>query len=325
MKNKIKSIIFLIIILSIYSCNSPEKKDTEKDDTQKTLKGRISISGAFALYPMTVRWAEEFNKIHPKIQIDISAGGAGKGMTDALTQMVDIGMFSRNIRQAEKDKGVWWVAVAKDAVLPTINANNPLINLLKKKGITNKKFIDIFVKNKIKYWDDCYNGTENKHKIHVFTRSDACGAAEMWAQYLGVHQENLSGIGVFGDPGISDALRKDKNGISYNNIIYIYDNNTRKKYNGIEVIPIDLNENGIIDEDEKFYDNLDAIMGAIKSEKYPSPPSRNLYLVTKGKPENPIVIEFLNWILTNGQKYLNEAGYTQLSEEKILKEIKKLN
>jgi len=44
----------------------------------------IKISGAFALYPMTVKWTEEYQKIHPETKIEVSAGGAGKGMTDTL-------------------------------------------------------------------------------------------------------------------------------------------------------------------------------------------------------------------------------------------------
>ena len=56
----------------------------------KELKGQISLSGAFALYPLAVKWAEEFKKIHPKVKIDISGGGAGKGITDALVKVVDL-------------------------------------------------------------------------------------------------------------------------------------------------------------------------------------------------------------------------------------------
>ncbi|MCE8429450.1 MAG: hypothetical protein J5U19_13805, partial [Candidatus Methanoperedens sp.] len=52
--------------------------------TSQELEGTISLSGAFALYPMAVRWGEEFQKLHPKVKVDISAGGAGKGMTDTL-------------------------------------------------------------------------------------------------------------------------------------------------------------------------------------------------------------------------------------------------
>ena len=57
----------------------------------------IRISGAWALYPLAVSWAGEYNKTHPAIRVDVSAGGAGKGMTDALTGLADLGMVSRAI------------------------------------------------------------------------------------------------------------------------------------------------------------------------------------------------------------------------------------
>ena len=67
-------------------------------------KGHITISGAWALYPMAVKWAEEFQKVYPGIKIDISAGGAGKGITDALSGSVDLGMVSRDINPQELQK-----------------------------------------------------------------------------------------------------------------------------------------------------------------------------------------------------------------------------
>lgn len=81
------------------------------------LQGTITVSGAWALYPMMVRWGEEFQKLHPDVKFDISAGGAGKGMADALSGAVDIGMVSRTIYPEEVEKGAFWVAVTKDAVL----------------------------------------------------------------------------------------------------------------------------------------------------------------------------------------------------------------
>src|SRR5512143_3247810 len=91
------------------------------------LKGTITASGAFALYPLMVKWGEEYQKLHPGVQFDISAGGAGKGMTDALGGQVDIGMVSRSIKPEEVQKGAYWVAVTKDAVFPPINAKNPVL------------------------------------------------------------------------------------------------------------------------------------------------------------------------------------------------------
>ncbi|MBN2519826.1 MAG: PstS family phosphate ABC transporter substrate-binding protein [Bacteroidales bacterium] len=311
------AIITYAFLFGITGCKNPQESKSQG------IKGNISISGAFAIYPITVRWAEEFQKIYPEVKIDISAGGAGKGMADALSQMVDLGMFSREVTKEEKDKGAWWIALTKDAVLPTVNANNPFINELKKTGVSRDNFIKIYITGEITSWEKLIN-TNKTAKINIFTRSDACGAAAMWAQYLGKNQEDLLGLGVFGDPGVSDAVKNDIYGLGFNNVIYVYDINTRTKYDKLEVIPIDLNENGSIDKEENFYDSLDLVMKAIKDDIYPSPPARDLYYVSKGKPERVVVIKFIEWILTEGQQYVKEAGYVQLSDEKIKAELKKL-
>src|ERR1700690_3343061 len=60
--------------------------------TAAPLSGNISVSGAFALYPMMTVWAADFTKINPNVQFDVQGGGAGKGMTDTLSGAVDIGM-----------------------------------------------------------------------------------------------------------------------------------------------------------------------------------------------------------------------------------------
>ncbi|MEZ5199321.1 MAG: substrate-binding domain-containing protein [Bacteroidales bacterium] len=214
------------------------RREANKDDN----KGTISISGAFALYPLTVSWADEFQKLHPGIRIDISAGGAGKGMADALSGMVDLGMFSRGISPEEKSKGCWWIAVAKDAVLPTVNDQNPWLDQLKRNGVSKKTFEEIYLKDEKWEWSSLVN-TGDKQKLNIYTRSDACGAAQMWGEFLGNDQESLKGIGVFGDPGMADAVKRDRFGVGYNNVIYVYDLKTRECYDGLDVIPINLNEN----------------------------------------------------------------------------------
>ena len=317
---RIAPIVLLSLLVFTIGCNSPEGGKLRK---KGGLKGKISISGAFALYPMGVKWAEEFQKLHPDVRIDISAGGAGKGMMDVLSGMVDIAMVSREISQTEIDKGAWFLAVTKDAVLPTINSQNPVVADILAKGFTKEIFTEIYLKEKKHTWGE-YLDNADQSKINVYTRSDACGAAEMWGKYLGKNQESLLGVGVFGDPGIADAVKNDIFGIGFNNVIYAYDIQSRKKYNGMEVVPIDLNGNRIIDPEENFYGSLDEIMNAIQTDLYPSPPARDLYLVSKGKPDNPAVLAFLGWILTEGQQYVHEGGYVQLPEGKIINEKLKL-
>lgn len=291
---------------------------------QERLKGQISISGAFALYPMVVRWAEEFRKLHPDVRIDISAGGAGKGITDALSGMVEIGMVSREISAEEIKKGAFPIAVTKDAVVAVVSAQNPLINEILAKGLKKEAANNIWITGSIKTWSQAFV-VKSAVPLHVYSRSDACGAAEMWAKFFGKKQEDLLGIGVFGDPGLAQAVKKDPLGIGFNNIGYVYDAKTKQQVKGIRVLPIDLNANGKIDTDENFYNSMNDLIAAIASGKYPSPPARELYFVTKGNPKsNRLVSEFVKWVLTSGQKYVSEAGYIALPKEKIAGELKKI-
>lgn len=293
------------------------------DAAQGGPKGTITLSGAWALYPMAVKWAEEYQKLNPGVRIDISAGGAGKGMADALAGMVDIGMVSRAINPAEEAKGAWWLAVTKDAVVPVVNAKNPAIKELLMHGIKKEGFIGIWITENIKNWG-ALAGAPNKDSVHVYTRSDACGAAQTWAEYLGKKQEDLKGVGVYGDPGLAGAVKADPLGIGYNNINYAYDNKSLQPLDGLAIAPIDVNGDGSIGKDESFYSTRDDLVKAINDGRYPSPPARELYFVCKGKPEKEHVRQFLKWILTDGQKYVPETGYINLPAEKIEKGLKKL-
>jgi len=307
-----KIIIILIASVLLSACTSSQKKEQT-----------ISISGAFALYPLVIKWSEEYKKENPDVRFNISAGGAGKGMADALSGTVDLGMFSREFVQAEIDKGVWWVAVTKDAVIPTINAENPVLEVLKRRGITRDEFRELYIEGKYTNWNQL-PGISTDQPINVFTRSDACGAAGTWADYIGGKQEDLKGVGVFGDPGLADAVVKDPKGIGFNNTIYLYDIKTGKKNQGIEVIPIDVNENGQLDAEEAFYDSFNEVLAAIAEGKYPSPPARALYLVANGKPDKQSTLDFLKWVVTDGQKYVSEAGYVPLSQSKLDEQVSKL-
>ena len=278
-------------------------------------EGTITISGAFALYPLMVRWGEEYQKLHPGVQFDISAGGAGKGMTDALAGAVEIGMVSRAVSPEEEAKGAFWVEVVKDAVFPTISPQNPVYADLMAKGITQEIFVGIFITGEITTWGQVVGRPEVTDIIHVYTRSDACGAAEVWAKFLGGAQENLLGIGVSSDPGLLDAVIKDPLGIGYNNLNYAFDANTGLPVAGAAVVPVDANGNSTADPEE-LLDTKEKAIAAVATGLYPSPPARALNLVTLGKP-SALVQAFIQWILTDGQQYISEVGYIPLTAEQL--------
>ena len=334
MKKLTLPLLSIVVVASMLltACGSPATP-TEAPATQAPavqppasapeLDGNIAISGAFALYPMMTRWAEEFQKLHPKVTFDISGGGAGKGMTDAISGAVDIGMVSRSIKPEEEAQGAYGVAVVKDAVFPVVNASNPVIDDIKAKGITQETFTKIFITGEITTWGQVAGKPEITDEIHVYTRSDACGAAEMWAKFLGdKKQEDLLGVGVNADPGLLEAVLKDPLGIGYNNLGYAFDQTTGLPVAGILPAPIDINTNGTADPDE-VADKMAKATELIATGKYPSPPARPLNVVTHGKPTG-LTQTFILWILTDGQQFVGEAGYVQLAPEQLAESLEKV-
>jgi phosphate transport system substrate-binding protein len=313
--------IVVVASVCILGCQKPGGSE-QATPANTEPSGTIRVSGAWALYPMMVKWAEEYQKLHPTIRVDVSAGGAGKGAADALAGLVEIGMISRNIKPEEVSQGAFFVPVVKDAVFPVISAQNPVIEQLKKKGLKQKQLIDLFINGATPTWGQLVGGP-GKDKVQVYTRSDSCGAAETWAQYLGKKkQEELKGTGVYGDPGIAEAVRRDPVGIGYNNLNYAYDARTGNPVEGLFVLPIDVNENGVIDPEEILATKADAIK-AVQSGKYPSPPARDLFLMTK-TAFNGLAKDFVHWILTDGQKFVDEVGYIKLLDEQITDALKNL-
>jgi phosphate transport system substrate-binding protein len=321
MKNKLHKLLTILILgtLVLNACGTEPVSNGDGD----TLSGIIAVSGAFALYPMMTVWADEFNKLHPDVQFDVQGGGAGKGMTDTLAGAVDIGMISREIKPEEAAQGAFWVSVTKDAVFPIVSANNPLAADIMSKGISQETFASIFITGEITTWGEVVGKPEITEEIHVYTRSDSAGAAEQWAKFSGGDaQDDLKGIGINGEPAMVDTVLKDPLGIGFGNLNSVFDLSNGNLIAGVIVPPIDINANGQADPEEVYTVKQDAF-DAVANGIYPSPPARFENLATKGKPTGLTLI-FIEWILTDGQQYLEQGGYVPLTPEQQAESLQKL-
>jgi phosphate transport system substrate-binding protein len=322
--------LFVVASLLLTGCGSstPEPAPAETTEaspgqSDESLNGIISVSGAFALYPMMTVWADEFHKLHPDVEFDVQGGGAGKGMTDTIAGAVDIGMISRSIKPEEEAQNIFWVSVTKDAVFPIISSENPMAEQILARGISQEIFAKIYITGEIKTWGEVVGDPTITDEIHVFTRSDAAGAAEQWSKFAGgAAQEDLKGIGVNGEPSILDTVIKDPLGIGYGNLNSIFDLSSGSTVPGIIIPPIDIDKNGKADAVEIYKVKEDAF-NAVAKGTYPSPPARFENLATLGKPEG-LTLAFIEWILTDGQQDLESAGYIPLTPEQQAESLAKL-
>ena len=223
-------------------------------------------------------------------------------------------MVSRELKAPECQRGAMAVAVAQDAVVPISNIRHPLYRHLLRRGLSQKVACGIWVTGTIKTWGQAA-GVNSHVLINVYTRSDACGAAETFAAWLKSHQEDLRGTGVYGDPGIVRQVANDPYGLGMCNISYAFDDQTGRPNEGIALFPIDANGDGRISKEEQFYASKQMLIKAIQDGRYPCPPARQLYVVSKGKPQDAIVKAFLRFILEEGQQYNVPAGFIPVNEK----------
>ncbi|HUS99479.1 MAG TPA: PstS family phosphate ABC transporter substrate-binding protein [Candidatus Thermoplasmatota archaeon] len=308
-------ILSMIGIVGLSGCTSQQKNT-------------IKVEGAFALQPMMQKWATEYEKTHPNVTIDINANGAGAGMADALKGIANIGMVSRDIYNSEIQQGAFWVSVAKDAVVATMNSDNPVKNIIFSRGVTKQQFKDIFITGNISTWGQLVGDANITDEIIVYTRSDACGAADTWAKFMGKYVQNDIGShvdidrisAVNGDNALVAAVQGNRFAIGYDNTGYVYTkklaDNSVVPADGVLPVPIDLNANGTLELNENVYGNRSMMVNAIIGNVYPSPPARVENLVTLHQFTGNS-LDFTHWILTTGQQYVLGAGFVPLSQATI--------
>ncbi len=267
------------------------------------LKGTVTLSGAWAIYPTAVAWGAAFQKANPGVKVEVSAGGAGKGAADAIAGLVDVGMVSREPDPAEIQRGIAPVLVLHDAVFAVVSEKNPLLPVIMKKGLRREALVNMYITGNATTWDQVLEGAP-KRPIHVFTRSDSCGAASSWAAYLGKKQEDLKGVGIYGDPGVLDTVQRDPVGIGFANFSYVFGRDG-KILPGIVLVPLDADGSGTAEPGEVFKDRVAAVK-AIEANRYPV--ARKNYFFVKGKPSGLVKAFILFCLSEGGTRVVDEVG-----------------
>lgn len=300
------------ILLFMQSCGSGlETKDNDKSqDTD--IKGSISINGSEVLFPLVTRWVNEFNKEFPQIVFDNRANCSDYSLKMLDNGTTQIAMISRELTPREQDKGLWAVPVALDAVLPVINFNNDFIQPIVQKGISKQKLAGVF-NGSIKTWGQLL-GNGSVDAIEAFVLPDSSGTSHVWAQFLQMDVKKLRGTCLYSNPTMANTLAANKFGIGYCSMSRIFDPNTNYRRNNLYVVPVDLNANGQADDNELVFDKLDDLKTAIISGKYPAPPVRKLYFVTKNPPNDEAVKTFILWVLGIGQNFCVQSGLLNIEK-----------
>lgn len=109
--------------------------ESESAYTAANLSGKLTLSGSTSVEKVMEKLREEYIKLNPGVEIEITYSGSGAGIKDATEGKVDLGMSSRALKDEEKtalDENIF----ALDAIAVIVNAENP-VDALSSEQITN--------------------------------------------------------------------------------------------------------------------------------------------------------------------------------------------
>jgi phosphate transport system substrate-binding protein len=311
-----RSIILLFCLLALFACKprkSEKAAENLKEEPKKSISGSFTISGAYALYPLVSKWAAEFMTKNPDVRIEVAETGTGQGISDLIDKKVKLAMISRPLNDEEKESGIWVVPVAKDGVAPIVNQKNPYLKNILRHGLSPDKMQKVFTGDKPINWGDLLD-TTGREKVIVYSRADESGAQDLFAGFLFRKASDMKGIKVTGDDEMIKNIREDPYAIGFCNFSFAFDVPSGERKAGIQIIPFDLDYDKEIDRKEIPFANLETAHRSIWLGIYPENLCRELTIGSIGKPSDPAVIEFIKYILGDGQNKVKEAGLCMLND-----------
>jgi phosphate transport system substrate-binding protein len=295
----------------------------------------INGAGATFPYPIYSKWFDEFHKAKPDVQFNYQSIGSGGGIRQISAKTVDFGATDGPMSDAQLEAAPGYILhfpTVLGGVVPIYNIEG----VTGKLNFSQKAIAGIFL-GTITAWNDPAIQEANPDAklpgapIVVVHRSDGSGTSYCWTDFLtkingdwaarvgkGTSVNWPVGLGGKGNEGVAGLVKQTPNSIGYVELIYATHNN------------IDFGR--LQNKAGKFVNCTTAsVAAAAASAKMPhdfrvsitNPPGEDAYpaatftwlLIYQNPPnkeKGKELVEFLKWMLSDGQKYAEDLGYVPL-------------
>ncbi len=270
-----------------------------ESQSESQLSGAVRIAGSSTVYPVSSAMAEEFSKLHPKVEIPVQSTGTGGGFSNYfIPGKTDINNASREIKPSERQKakegGITPLRfqVAIDAITIVVNKDFPAEN------ISLEELAAIWrPDNPVQTWSDVraewpdeeielYGPTAASGTFDYFTEEVIGEAGASRSDFQGTEQDNT----------IVQAVAGSSFATGYLGMAYYLENSDK-----VKALKVD----GVMPSIE-----------AAKEGEY-TPLSRSLYIyVAKESLKKPQVREFMRFYLENTDSdIIKQIGYVPMKSE----------
>ena len=298
---------------------------------------QINGAGATFPYPIYSKWFAEYNKLHPTVQINYQSIGSGGGIRQVTNQTVFFGATDGPMTPDQMQ-----AAPSRILHFPTVlGAVVPVYNIPGFKGelkFSGQVLADIFL-GKITKWNDPalvklnpganLPGTD----VTVVHRSDGSGTSYIFVDYLAKLSPEWkskvgvatsvnwpTGVGGKGNEGVAGLVTQTPGSIGYVELIYALQN--KIGYGTVQNMAGEFVSASV--------ESVTAAAAAATTQMPPdfrvsitNAPGKGVYPISsftwmlfygdpKDKQQAKVMVDFMKWALTDGQKFADGLGYAPL-------------
>jgi phosphate transport system substrate-binding protein len=285
-------LVVLLLALCLVSCGGRSAAQAAAREAQTTLTNK----GSDTMVNLALAWAEAYQSLHPEVQVSVTGGGSGTGITALANKTVDIANASRAIKPEEietmKANGVDPVefVVARDAIAIIVNLENPIDQL------TLQQISDIY-SGKYNNWKEL--GGEDRPIVRLSRETNSGTHVYFLEEVLRLGQKGNKTLFapdtllLPSSEGITAEVRDNPNAIGYDGLGYVIPE--------VKVV-------GVAEEPGGEYVYPSA--ATVSNQTYPI--ARDLYMYTAGKPQ-PTEKAYLDWILSaEAQAIVENLGFVPI-------------
>ena len=323
------------------ACGGASNSSTPAPSAVTTVTG----AGATFPYPIYSKWFDEYHKQHPGVEINYQSQGSGAGVRQILAGTVDFGasdmpMTPEQMGQAKVK--VLHLPTVIGAVVPTFN----VAGVTQELKFTPAALAGIFL-GTVKKWNDPAIAKANAGvtlpaaDIVVVHRSDGSGTSFVWTDYLSKISADWKskvganssvnwpvGLGGKGNEGVAGLVKQTPNSIGYVELIFAVQNklstglvqNASGAFVKADLASVTAAAAGAaatMPDDFRV-----SITNAPGAEAYPIS-SFTWLLVPVQIPDaakGRAIVEFVKWMLADGQAMAAPLSYAPLPREVVAKE-----
>jgi glycine cleavage system H lipoate-binding protein/ABC-type phosphate transport system substrate-binding protein len=303
-----KRTIYLLISLLVINCSNLSGKGSLNEERPPT-GDSIKLLSTPDLYNLSVKWADEYKRIYPETKIQVISV-SGSRIAANLLEKGNFGFVSNESYSGFESEKMWKAVIGRDVIVPVISSKNPFLEEIYQHGISTESFARLLNNKDSQNWGALLKNGQNSPVNYYFINEES--VKSRLAGFLKTDAIMVKGNEVGSSEEMISAIQKDPYSIGFCKMVNILDNKNQTFLENIRLVPIDRNGNGLIDYNEKIFDDYNVFSRGVWIGKYPKSLISNIYSVSANQPGNDAEIAFLKWVITDGQQFLYSNGYSDL-------------